>query len=55
MFVQKDNGEVVVDNAATTALKKAQKAFAGSAKDFGVKNEDDVQRMVDEMRYGDRL
>lgn len=52
LFIQKDNGEVIVGNAATTALKKAQEAFAGSAKDFGVKNEDDVQRMVDEMRYG---
>jgi AbrB family looped-hinge helix DNA binding protein len=55
LFMQKDNGEVVVNNAAYTALKRAQEAFAGSANDFGVKNEDDIQRMVDEMRYGDHL
>jgi hypothetical protein len=41
-----------VDNASVSAILKAQKAFVGAAKDFGVENENDVQRMVDEMRYG---
>ena len=34
------------------AITKAQKAFAGAAADFGVETEDDVQRIVNEIRYG---
>lgn len=32
------------------ALKKAQEAFAGAAEELGVKDEDDVQALVDEVR-----
>jgi len=54
LFIQKENGEVVIDNAAKTALIKAQKSFSGAAEDFGVKNDDDVQEMVNEIRYGNK-
>ena len=46
------NGEIVINNASATAIARAQTAFAGAAKDFGVTNEDDVQNLVDAIRYG---
>ncbi|MDR2615870.1 MAG: AbrB/MazE/SpoVT family DNA-binding domain-containing protein [Oscillospiraceae bacterium] len=54
LFIQNGSGEIVVENASINAIRKAQKAFEGAAKDFGVENEDDVQRLVDEIRYGER-
>jgi AbrB family looped-hinge helix DNA binding protein len=51
LFFERNNGEVVINNASATAIINAQKAFEGAAKDFGVKSEDDVQRLVDEVRY----
>lgn len=52
LFFRSDNGEVVINNASTTAIRKAQKAFEGVAEQLGLKDEDDVQKMIDEMRYG---
>lgn len=52
LFVQKDNGEIVINNASAQAIYKAQKAFSGVAEDMGVYNEDDVQNLVNEVRYG---
>ena len=52
LFIEKDNGEILIGNAAVMAIYKAQEAFRGAAKDFGIEDEDDVQRMVDEIRYG---
>ena len=52
IFFERNNGEVVINNASATAIINAQKAFEGAAKDFGVNSEDDVQRLVDEVRYG---
>jgi antitoxin PrlF len=52
MFFQKPNGEVVINNASAQAIYKAQKAFEGVAEQMGVYNEDDVQALVDEVRYG---
>ena len=52
LFFQRENGEIVIDNASATAILKAQKAFAGVAETLGLKNEDDVQALIDEMRYG---
>jgi hypothetical protein len=40
----------VINNASATAIINAQKAFEGAAKDFGVRSEDDVQRLVDEAK-----
>ncbi len=52
LFFQKPSGEVVINNASAEALIKAQKAFVGVAEKLGVKDEDDVQKLVDEVRYG---
>jgi len=45
---------VVINNASSTAIIHAQKAFEGAAKDFGVDSEEDAQRLVDEIRYGEK-
>lgn len=53
LFVEKDNGEIVLVNAAETALNaltKAQAAFAGASNDFGARNEDEVNDLVNELR-----
>ena len=52
LFFQNPNGEVVINNASAQAIYKAQKAFEGVADQMGVENEDDVQALVDEIRYG---
>ncbi len=52
LFFQKQDGEIVLSNASAKAIRKAQAAFAGAAKDMGVFNEDDVQALIDEVRYG---
>lgn len=52
LFFQKPSGEVVINNASAQALIKAQKAFEGVAEEMGVQDEDDVQALVDEVRYG---
>lgn len=49
-FVER-NGEILINNASATAITQAQLAFAGAAKDFGVQNDGDVQRLVDAVRY----
>lgn len=51
LFFQKPNGEIVINNASAQAIYKAQKAFEGVAEQMGVYNEDDVQALVDEVRY----
>ncbi len=52
LFFQNPNGEVVINNASAQAIYKAQKAFEGVAEQMGVENEDDVQALVNEVRYG---
>jgi AbrB family looped-hinge helix DNA binding protein len=52
LFIERENGEIVINNASATAILKAQKAFEGVAEAIGVKNEDEVQALVDEVRYG---
>ena len=52
IFFERRDGEVVINNASATAIINAQKAFKGAAKDFGVNSEEDVQSLVDEVRYG---
>ena len=52
LFFQKPNGEIVINNASAQAIYKAQKAFEGIAEQMGVYNENDVQALVDEVRYG---
>ncbi len=52
LFYQKQNGEIVVSNASATAIRKAQAAFSGAAEMMGISGEDDIQELVDEVRYG---
>lgn len=52
LFLQKPSGEVVINNASAQAIYKAQKAFEGVAQQMGVYSEEDVQSLVDEVRYG---
>jgi len=52
LFYQKQDGEIVLSNASATAIRKAQDAFAGAAGELGVCSEDDVQALVNEVRYG---
>ena len=53
LFIQNPNGEIIVTNASDAAIRKAQAAFAGAAETIGVSNEDDVQALVDDLRYGE--
>ena len=52
LFFQNKDGDVVINNASAKAIYKAQAAFAGIAEELGVQNEDDVQKLVDEIRHG---
>jgi AbrB family looped-hinge helix DNA binding protein len=51
LFFEGKDGEVVINNTSATAIINAQKAFKEAAKDFSVKSENDVQRLVDEVRH----
>ncbi len=52
LFLQNQNGEIVISNASAAAIRKAQSAFSGAAEAMGVSSEEDVQALIDEMRYG---
>ena len=52
LFLQKQNGEIIVSNASATAIRKAQVAFKGVAEEMGINSEDDIQELVNEVRYG---
>ena len=39
------------DNTSATAIRKAQSAFEGAAEALGLSDEDDVQALIDEVRY----
>lgn len=52
LFYQKRDGEIVLSNASAQAIRKAQAAFAGAAEAMGLSGEEDVQALVDEIRYG---
>jgi len=54
LFFERSGGEIVINNASATAIVNAQKTFEGVAKDFGINSEEDVQRLVDEVRYGEK-
>ena len=51
LFIEQ-NGEIIIRNASATAIIRAQEAFAGAAKDFGVADSGGVQGLVNETRYG---
>lgn len=52
LFYQKENGEVIMSNASSQAIRKAQVAFSGAAEEMGISDEDEVQDIIDELRYG---
>ena len=51
LFIQNQNGEIVVSNASAAAIRKAQTAFSGAAEAMNVNSEEDVQALVDEIRH----
>ncbi len=52
LFSESDDGEIIISNASAKALDKVQKAFKGVAEILGTSSEDDIQDLVDEVRYG---
>jgi AbrB family looped-hinge helix DNA binding protein len=52
LFIERENGEIVINNASATAILKSQKAFEGVAEKADIQDEDQVQALVDEVRYG---
>jgi len=51
LFFQRNNGDVVIENASVAAFRKAQSAFAGAAKDFEFNDDEDVLTDVMKSRY----
>lgn len=51
LFTENDRGETVICNASAAALKREQKAFRGVAAEMGLRNDDDVQALIDEVRH----
>ena len=53
LFIQRENGDVVINNASETAILKAQKAFEGIAESLGNPSEEDIQDWINKSRYGE--
>jgi AbrB family looped-hinge helix DNA binding protein len=49
IFIEKD-GNIVIANSAMVALQQVQNAFEGEAERLGLKTEQDVVDLVDEIR-----
>lgn len=49
VFIE-ENGRIMMENAGMLALKNLQAAFAGEAEQLGLKTEQDVVDMVNEVR-----
>ena len=50
VFVENEQGDTVVVRPSVAALLEAQRAFRGAAEEAGLRSEDDVQILVDEVR-----
>lgn len=50
MLFQEENGRIYVMNASMVALHEAQEAFQGEAEKAGIKDEQDVVKVVKELR-----
>jgi len=50
MVNKNSNDRKNIDNTTVKVLENAQQAFSGVAEELGVKGEDDVQSLVDEIR-----
>jgi AbrB family looped-hinge helix DNA binding protein len=55
LFFQNQDGEIIVSNASSKAIRKAQTAFIGAAEAMGISSEDDIQALVNEVRYGKEI
>jgi AbrB family looped-hinge helix DNA binding protein len=56
IFVERQ-GQILVENAAKTAFSNLRVGFAGEAERLGLRSEDDVAALVDEVRaemWGER-
>lgn len=51
LFIEKD-GNMVIANSAMIALQKIQSSFEGEAERLGLETEEDVVRLVKEIRRG---
>lgn len=54
VFVENEQGDTVVVRPAVAALLEAQRAFRGAAAEGGLRDEEDVQALVDAVRYDGR-
>jgi len=52
LFMRNKEGQITIDNASARAVYRAQTAFEGAAERMGIVSEEDVQTLVDEIRYG---
>ncbi len=52
LFFENKDGDIVLKNASIAAVREAQAAYAGVAEEIGVEDEEDVQKLVEEVRYG---
>lgn len=50
ILFMEEGDRVILTNASTNALSKAQEAFQGVAEELGIKNEEDVIKLVKEIR-----
>ena len=46
-----ENGRIFLENSVRVALNEVQNAFKGEAERLGLKNEQDVVNMINEIRY----
>lgn len=51
LFIRNEAGQITIGNASAQAIYKTQSAFEGAAEKMGVANEEDVQVLVNEVRY----
>jgi antitoxin PrlF len=51
LFLERDNGEIVLSNASLSALLRAQEAFQNVAETTDLKNEYQVQAEINKIRY----
>ena len=49
-FITNEAGEFVLANASLLALAKAQKAFEGAAKEAGINSEEELLKVIKEVR-----
>lgn len=54
LFYTNESGQIVVSNSAAATIRKAQDSFSAARDALGVQSEEDVRRLVDELRGEDR-